>query len=130
MVVGSAITRPEHITQWFADAIAGESAPARPVLAIDIGGSKTAVALVLENRVLERRQVPTQPADGAEVWLRASRRCRTGLAWAVWRCRGRRDRSDPGRTLDGRQSDDPARSGRTSRSYHAWPITSAVPFWP
>jgi N-acetylmannosamine-6-phosphate 2-epimerase/N-acetylmannosamine kinase len=72
-VVGSAITRPEHITQWFIDAIAGETAPARPVLAIDIGGSKTAVALVLENRVLERRQIPTRPADGAEVWLRAAR---------------------------------------------------------
>ena len=72
VVVGSAITRPEHITQWFVDAIAGETAPARPVLAIDIGGSKTAVALVLENRVLERRQVPTRPADGAEVWLRAA----------------------------------------------------------
>ena len=49
-----------------------ETAPARPVLAIDIGGSKTAVALVLENRILERRQVPTRPADGAEVWLRAA----------------------------------------------------------
>jgi N-acetylmannosamine-6-phosphate 2-epimerase/N-acetylmannosamine kinase len=72
VVVGSAITRPEHITQWFVDALAGEAAPARPVLAIDIGGSKTAVALVLENRILERRQVPTQPADGAEVWLRAA----------------------------------------------------------
>jgi N-acetylmannosamine-6-phosphate 2-epimerase/N-acetylmannosamine kinase len=72
VVVGSAITRPEYITQWFADAIQRESAPARPVLAIDIGGSKTAVALVLENRVLERRQVPTRPADGAEVWLRAA----------------------------------------------------------
>ncbi|MBM1172528.1 putative N-acetylmannosamine-6-phosphate 2-epimerase [Microvirga arabica] len=72
VVVGSAITRPEHITQWFVDAIAGEASPARPMLAIDIGGSKTAVALVLENRVLERRQIPTQPADGAEVWLRAA----------------------------------------------------------
>jgi N-acetylmannosamine-6-phosphate 2-epimerase/N-acetylmannosamine kinase len=72
VVVGSAITRPEHITQWFVDAIAGQAAPARPSLAIDIGGSKTAVALVLENRVLERRQVPTRPADGAEAWLRAA----------------------------------------------------------
>jgi N-acetylmannosamine-6-phosphate 2-epimerase/N-acetylmannosamine kinase len=64
VVVGSAITRPEHITQWFVDAISGQAAPARPVLAIDIGGSKTAVALILENRILERRQIPTQPADG------------------------------------------------------------------
>jgi N-acetylmannosamine-6-phosphate 2-epimerase/N-acetylmannosamine kinase len=42
------------------------------MLAIDIGGSKTAVALVLEDRIFERRQVPTRPADGAEVWLRAA----------------------------------------------------------
>ncbi|WP_114948565.1 putative N-acetylmannosamine-6-phosphate 2-epimerase [Microvirga calopogonii] len=72
VVVGSAITRPEHITQWFVDAITGEAAPTRPVLAIDIGGSKTAVALVVENRILERRQVPTRPADGAEAWLQAA----------------------------------------------------------
>lgn len=72
VVVGSAITRPEHITQWFVDAITGEVAPTRPVLAIDIGGSKTAVALVLENRILERRQAPTRPADGAEAWLQAA----------------------------------------------------------
>jgi N-acetylmannosamine-6-phosphate 2-epimerase/N-acetylmannosamine kinase len=72
VVVGSAITRPEHITQWFADAIAGEAAPAKPVLAIDIGGSKTAVALIVGSRILERRQVPTRSADGAEEWLRAA----------------------------------------------------------
>ncbi|MBA1158761.1 putative N-acetylmannosamine-6-phosphate 2-epimerase [Microvirga mediterraneensis] len=72
VVVGSAITRPEHITRWFIDAIAVEAAPARPVLAIDIGGSKTAVALVLKDRILERRQVPTLPADGAEAWLQAA----------------------------------------------------------
>jgi N-acetylmannosamine-6-phosphate 2-epimerase/N-acetylmannosamine kinase len=72
VVVGSAITRPEHITQWFVEAVSGEAAPARPILAIDIGGSKTAVALVMEKRVLERRQVPTQPTDGAEMWLRAA----------------------------------------------------------
>lgn len=72
VVVGSAITRPEHITQWFAEAVAAEAAPVMPVLAIDIGGSKTAVALILENRIVERRQVPTKPADGAEMWLQAA----------------------------------------------------------
>ncbi|WP_262265596.1 putative N-acetylmannosamine-6-phosphate 2-epimerase [Microvirga yunnanensis] len=72
VVVGSAITRPEHITQWFVDAIAAEATPQKPVLAIDIGGTKTAVALVRGDRIIERRQVPTRPADGAEVWLSAA----------------------------------------------------------
>jgi N-acetylmannosamine-6-phosphate 2-epimerase/N-acetylmannosamine kinase len=72
IVVGSAITRPEHITHWFVEAIAPETFSAKPVLAIDIGGSKTAVALVLESRIVERRQVPTRPAAGAEEWLRSA----------------------------------------------------------
>ncbi|KLK91298.1 N-acetylmannosamine kinase [Microvirga vignae] len=71
VVVGSAITRPEHITRWFVDAMAAETAIAQPVLAIDIGGSKTAVALVRGNGVVARRQVPTRPADGVEVWLQS-----------------------------------------------------------
>jgi N-acylmannosamine kinase len=33
-----------------------------PVLALDIGGTKTAAALVEDGRVLERRQLPTPPA--------------------------------------------------------------------
>jgi len=72
VVVGSAITRPEHITRWFVDAMAAEVAIAQPVLAIDIGGSKTAVALVQENRVIARRQIPTRPADGVEQWLKSA----------------------------------------------------------
>ncbi|WP_445500253.1 putative N-acetylmannosamine-6-phosphate 2-epimerase [Microvirga sp. G4-2] len=72
VVVGSAITRPEHITRWFVDAIAAETADAQPVLAIDIGGSKTAVALIRGNRVIARRQVPTRPADGVEAWLQSA----------------------------------------------------------
>jgi len=72
VVVGSAITRPEHITRWFVDAMADAVAAAQPVLAIDIGGSKTAVALIRENRIVARRQVPTRPSDGAEAWLRSA----------------------------------------------------------
>ncbi|MET0529001.1 MAG: putative N-acetylmannosamine-6-phosphate 2-epimerase [Microvirga sp.] len=72
VVVGSAITRPEHITQWFVDAITAETVPPKPVLAIDIGGSKTAVALVLGNRILERQQVATRPGEGADMWLRSA----------------------------------------------------------
>jgi N-acetylmannosamine-6-phosphate 2-epimerase/N-acetylmannosamine kinase len=71
VVVGSAITRPEHITRWFVDAMAAETAVDQPVLAIDIGGSKTAVALVQGSHVIARRQAPTRPADGVEVWLQS-----------------------------------------------------------
>ncbi|MGO4526637.1 putative N-acetylmannosamine-6-phosphate 2-epimerase [Microvirga sp. 2MCAF35] len=72
VVVGSAITRPEHITQWFVDAIAAEAASQKPILAIDIGGTKTAIALVQSNRIIERRQVPTKAGSGAEMWLQAA----------------------------------------------------------
>ncbi|WP_370676542.1 putative N-acetylmannosamine-6-phosphate 2-epimerase [Pleomorphomonas sp. PLEO] len=54
VVVGSAITRPEHITHWFADAIsAARAASAQPALAFDLGGTKTLVALVDGDRVIE-----------------------------------------------------------------------------
>lgn len=72
VVVGSAITRPEHITRWFVDAMATETAVAQSVLAIDIGGSKIAVALIRGDRVIARRQVPTGPTDGVEVWLQSA----------------------------------------------------------
>ena len=72
VVVGSAITRPEHITRWFVDAMTAETVVAKPVLAIDIGGSKTAVALVQGNSVIARRQVPTRPTDGIEAWLQSA----------------------------------------------------------
>jgi N-acylmannosamine kinase len=36
-----------------------------PVLALDIGGTKTAAALVEDGRVVERRQLPTPPAPDA-----------------------------------------------------------------
>ncbi|MBN9018679.1 MAG: putative N-acetylmannosamine-6-phosphate 2-epimerase [Rhizobiales bacterium] len=70
VVVGSAITRPEHITTWFADAIeavkAGEDET--PTLAFDLGGSKTLVALVVGGRVIETRSEETLRGDGAEAW--------------------------------------------------------------
>lgn len=46
VVVGSAITRPEHITGWFRDAVESAAKPSSPVLAFDIGGTKTLAALV------------------------------------------------------------------------------------
>ncbi|MGH6760820.1 MAG: putative N-acetylmannosamine-6-phosphate 2-epimerase [Phyllobacterium sp.] len=79
VVVGSAITRPEHITDWFRQAVEAAARPAAPVLAFDIGGTKTLAALVQGKNILERRIMPT-PADvGSEGWLAAM----TGLA-AGW----------------------------------------------
>lgn len=70
VVVGSAITRPEHITTWFADAIeavkAGEDET--PTLAFDLGGSKTLVALVVGGRVIETRSEETLRGGDAEAW--------------------------------------------------------------
>lgn len=72
VVVGSAITRPEHITRWFVAAMEAETAGAEPILAIDIGGSKTAVALIQNNHVIARHQVATRPSDGVEAWLQSA----------------------------------------------------------
>ncbi len=73
VVVGSAITRPEHVTGWFRDAVAAAARPAQPVLApmlaFDIGGSKTLAALVQDGAILERRLRPTERAVGAEGWI-------------------------------------------------------------
>jgi N-acetylmannosamine-6-phosphate 2-epimerase/N-acetylmannosamine kinase len=69
VVVGSAITRPEHVAAWFVRAVA--SAVPDPVLALDIGGSKSAAALVRAGTVLARSEVPTRRDDGPEGWLAA-----------------------------------------------------------
>jgi len=70
VVVGSAITRPEHITAWFRNAMA-KATETRPVLAIDIGGSKIALALVAQERILQRHTLATDPAAGPHRWLEA-----------------------------------------------------------
>ena len=73
VVVGSAITRTEHVTEWFARSIrsAGtdRSAP-RPVLSVDLGGSKILAALVKGREVIARAEIPTEAAAGPEAWLR------------------------------------------------------------
>ncbi|WP_283193458.1 putative N-acetylmannosamine-6-phosphate 2-epimerase [Rhizobium sp. AN80A] len=75
VVVGSAITRTEHSTAWFREAIeaafSARGAAAKPVLAIDIGGTKTMIALVDHDKVLEERVVGTRRADGPDAWLDA-----------------------------------------------------------
>lgn len=65
VVVGSAITRPEHITGWFRDAVDTASAVDRTALAFDIGGTKTLAALVRGTEILDRQMIatPRNPAD-------------------------------------------------------------------
>jgi N-acetylmannosamine-6-phosphate 2-epimerase / N-acetylmannosamine kinase len=68
VVVGSAITRPEHITTWFRAAVENAARASAPVLVYDIGGTKTLAALVRGREVLARRKVPTAPEVGAAGW--------------------------------------------------------------
>ena len=68
--VGSAITRQEHITGWFLDAVErAAAARTEPVLAIDIGGTKSLLALVRNGEVLDRRVSPTGGAIGSAEWF-------------------------------------------------------------
>lgn len=72
--VGSAITRPEYITVWFRDAVgAARRRRDETVLALDVGGTKLAAALVQNGRILERRQMPTPPLPGSDAWFAAAR---------------------------------------------------------
>lgn len=79
VVVGSAITRTEHVTEWFAGAIrTAREVTDRPVLSVDLGGSKTLVALVRGPTVLDRAEIATDRTGGPEDWLRAIARIATG----------------------------------------------------
>lgn len=72
VVVGSAITRPEHVTAWFREAVMtafANPAAAEPVLAIDIGGTKIMAALVAGARVLEEIRIPTARDAGPDTWV-------------------------------------------------------------
>jgi N-acetylmannosamine-6-phosphate 2-epimerase/N-acetylmannosamine kinase len=75
VVAGSAITRTEHVTGWFIDAMdaAGakpQSAHRRLSLAVDLGGSKLLVALVDGATVIDRIEVATDRDAGPEAWVR------------------------------------------------------------
>ncbi|WP_454857165.1 putative N-acetylmannosamine-6-phosphate 2-epimerase [Rhizobium binxianense] len=91
VVVGSAITRTEHVTSWFRDAVSDAYAAGgrETVLAIDIGGTKTMAALVEGGAVLEDITIATAREAGPDAWLSAlaestaawrSRYVRTGIA--------------------------------------------------
>ncbi len=69
VVVGSAITRPEHIVSWFKEAVEVAARPSEPVLAFDIGGTKTLAALVRGSKVLDRKLMATRRDIGAPGWI-------------------------------------------------------------
>lgn len=75
VVVGSAITRTEHITQWFQDAVesayASEAASTHTRLAIDIGGTKIMAALVRGSEIIDSITMATARDAGPETWLRS-----------------------------------------------------------
>ena len=68
VVVGTALTRPETVITWFKHAVSAAAAP-EPVLAFDIGGTKTLLALVRGGAVQERRVVPTARDVGTPGWV-------------------------------------------------------------
>lgn len=75
VVVGSAITRTEHATSWFKQAVDSgferHAAHEHPMLSIDIGGTKIMAALVAGGTVLEEVTVPTLRDAGPDVWIAA-----------------------------------------------------------
>jgi N-acetylmannosamine-6-phosphate 2-epimerase/N-acetylmannosamine kinase len=71
VVVGSALTRTEHATAWFRSAMDAATATVETALAIDIGGTKTAAALVTGAAVSEVITFPTDQAAGPDAWLAA-----------------------------------------------------------
>lgn len=73
VVVGSAITRTEHVTAWFRDALQAVYAPAPTpvVLSVDLGGTKTMASLVKGSEVLETVEIRTNRSGSPESWLKA-----------------------------------------------------------
>lgn len=69
VVVGSAITRTEHVTTWFRDALNEVYAPAPVVLAVDLGGTKIMASIVQGSDVLESVVFATDRAGSPEGWL-------------------------------------------------------------
>ena len=75
VVVGSAITRTEHATGWFLDALeraySRHALAERETLAIDIGGTKSMAALVSGRAVRTSVSIPTGRDKAPESWLEA-----------------------------------------------------------
>ena len=88
VVVGSAISRPEHATEWFREAMrsAWAHAGSGTVLAVDIGGTKSMAALVHGGTVLDTLTQPTDRNAGPDAWI-------AQIAEVVTPWRGRYDRA-------------------------------------
>ncbi len=71
VTVGSALTRTEHATAWFRDAIAHAVRQGKPVVAIDIGGTKMSAALVTRTATTDEITVPTAREEGPDAWIAA-----------------------------------------------------------
>ncbi|TXH98977.1 MAG: ROK family protein [Rhizobium sp.] len=72
VVVGSAITRTEHVTSWFDEAVAAAFCERDgATLAIDIGGTKSLAALVRGSQVLAEATIATSRDAGPDAWLAA-----------------------------------------------------------
>jgi N-acetylmannosamine-6-phosphate 2-epimerase / N-acetylmannosamine kinase len=69
VTIGSALTRTEHATAWFREAVERAAEVAQPVLAIDIGGTKMSAALVTAADVADEIVVPTARAAGPDAWI-------------------------------------------------------------
>lgn len=75
VVAGSAITRAEHVTGWFVEAMAAAGASQQGThgarsLSVDLGGTKLLVALVEGATVVERADAATDRDAGPEAWVR------------------------------------------------------------
>ena len=72
VVVGSALTRTEHATSWFAAAVEGEaSRRGRTVLGLDIGGTKILAGLIKDGKVTTEVTLPTLRGSTPDAWLKA-----------------------------------------------------------
>lgn len=81
VVVGSAITRTEHVTAWFKQALDEVYVPtaAPVVLAVDLGGTKIMASLVQADEVLDTKVFATDRNGSPESWLQA-----VAAATATW----------------------------------------------
>lgn len=71
VVVGSALTRTEQATSWFRSAMDRAVAAVEPVLAIDIGGTKIAAAIVTGETIQSEVTLATDQTSPPSEWLGA-----------------------------------------------------------
>lgn len=69
VVVGSAITRTEHVIGWFRAAIEAERRASKPILAFDVGGTKSLATLVRGSEIIDRKIMATRRDVGAPGWI-------------------------------------------------------------